>query len=37
MKEVIDELETKIDKCIENSKVDMKSTYSSFSTAPSKN
>ena len=36
MKEVIDELETKIDKCIENSKVDMKSTYSSFSTAPSK-
>jgi hypothetical protein len=32
MKEVIDELETKIDKCIENSKVDMKSTYSSFTT-----
>jgi hypothetical protein len=31
MKEVIDELEAKIDKCIENSKVDMKSTYSSFS------
>jgi hypothetical protein len=31
MKEVIDELEVKIDKCIENSKVDMKSTYSSFS------
>ena len=32
MKEVIDELEIKIDKCIENSKVDMKSSYSSFST-----
>jgi hypothetical protein len=32
MKEVIDELEVKMDKCIENSKVDMKSTYSSFST-----
>jgi hypothetical protein len=31
MKEVIDELEVKMDKCIENSKVDMKSTYSSFS------
>lgn len=37
MKEVIDELEIKMDKCIENSKVDMKSTYSSFSTVPSKN
>ncbi len=34
MKEVIDELEVKMDKCIENSKVDMKSTYSSFSTVP---
>ncbi len=31
MKEVIDELEIKMDKCIENCKVDMKSTYSSFS------
>lgn len=31
MKEVIDELEAKMDKCIENCKVDMKSTYSSFS------
>ena len=31
MKEVIDELELKIDKCLENSKVDMKSNYSSFS------
>lgn len=31
MKEVIDELELKMDKCIENCKVDMKSTYSSFS------
>lgn len=31
MKEVIDELEAKMDKCIENSKVDMKSSYSSFS------
>jgi hypothetical protein len=31
MKEVIDELEMKMDKCIENCKVDMKSTYSSFS------
>ena len=31
MKEVIDELESKMDKCIENCKVDMKSTYSSFS------
>lgn len=31
MKEVIDELEIKMDKCIENCKIDMKSTYSSFS------
>lgn len=31
MKEVIDELEMKMDKCIENCKIDMKSTYSSFS------
>lgn len=31
MKEVIDELEIKMDRCIENCKVDMKSTYSSFS------
>jgi len=31
MKEVIDELETKMDKCLEKSKVDMKSSYSSFS------
>jgi hypothetical protein len=31
MKEVIDELELKVDKCIENCKIDMKSTYSSFS------
>jgi hypothetical protein len=31
MKEVIDELETKIDKCLENCSVDMKSIYSSFS------
>jgi hypothetical protein len=31
MKEVIDELETKIDKCLDNCTVDMKSMYSSFS------
>lgn len=31
MKEVIDELESKIDKCLENCTVDMKSIYSSFS------
>jgi len=31
MKEVLDELELKMDKCIENCKIDMKSTYSSFS------
>lgn len=31
MKEVIDELETKIDKCLDNCTIDMKSMYSSFS------
>jgi len=31
MKEVIDELETKVDRCVDNTKVDMKSMYSSFS------
>jgi hypothetical protein len=31
MKEVIDELETKIDKCLDNCTIDMKSIYSSFS------
>jgi len=31
MKEVIDELETKIDKCLDNYTIDMKSMYSSFS------
>ena len=30
MKEVIDELETKLDKCLDNCKIDMKSMYSSF-------
>jgi len=30
MKEVIDELETKLDKCLDNCKIDMKSIYSSF-------
>lgn len=30
MKEVIDELETKLDKCLNNCKIDMKSIYSSF-------
>jgi hypothetical protein len=30
MKEVIDEIETKIDKCLDNCKIDMKSMYSSF-------
>jgi hypothetical protein len=31
MKEVIDELENKIDKVLENCKIDVKSIYSSFS------
>jgi hypothetical protein len=31
MKEVIDELEMKLDKCLDNCKIDMKSMYSSFS------